>query len=61
MKGDTRDGRVRVVAMNAMEAGALRMAPLVTGGACLARLSKEAATNYVLKVRVTQSGNSSEW
>ena len=61
VKGDIRGGGVRVLAMKAMEAGALRMAPLVTGGASLARLSKDVSAPYVLKVRVTRAGNSSEW
>ena len=61
VKGGTRGGGVRVMAMKAMEAGALRMAPLVTGGACLSRVSKAAAAPDVLKVRVSRAGNRSEW
>ena len=60
VKGDIRGGGVRVVAVSAMEQGMLRMAPIVTGGACLVRLAKESAASH-LKVRVTRSGETSEW
>ena len=60
VKGDIRGEGVRVVAVSAMEQGTLRMAPIVIGGACLARLAKETAAPH-LKVRVTRGGETSEW
>ena len=60
VKGDIRGGGVRVVAVSAMKEGALRMAPMATGPACLTRLAKETATTH-LKVRVTRHGEVSEW
>ena len=38
----------------------LRMAPIVTGGACLVRLAKESSASH-LKLRVTHQGETSEW
>ena len=60
VKGDIRAGGVRVVAVSAMEEGTVRMAPMVTGGASLARLTKETTASH-LKVRVTRQGETSEW
>ena len=60
-KGDTRGGGVRVVVLKDMPAGALRMAPLVTGGSVLSRLSKELTAPYVLKVKVSHAGSTVEW
>ena len=60
VKGNIRGGGVRVVAVSAMEQGTLRMAPIVTGGACLVRLARETTASH-LKVRVTRHGETSEW
>ena len=54
-------GKISVVALRAMEAGALRLAPLVYGGASLSRLSQGTSATYVLKVRVLRDGVSSDW
>ena len=60
VKGGIGGPGVRVVAVSAMEQGTLRMAPIVIGGACLVRLTKESAASH-LKVRVTRKGETSEW
>ena len=49
------------MAMKAMEAGALRMVPLMTGATSLSRVSNRASAPCVIKVRVSRGGTSSEW
>ena len=61
VKVGTRAGGVRVMAVKAMGAGSLRMAPLVTGAACLSRVTKTTMSPYVLKVGMCRAGVSSEW
>ena len=60
-KGDTRGAGVRVVALKDIPAGSLRMAPLVVGGACLSRRSKDVGAPYLLKIKVTYAGSTVEW
>ena len=61
VKNDIQGGGVRVVALKAMQAGALRMAPILPGASIQARLQKQPNASYVLRIRLSRSGDITDW
>ena len=60
-KGDGNKSGTRVIAAQAIPAGELKMAPVVTGPASLTRVCKETVAPYTLKVKVMHGNSVSEW